>query len=300
MKVISINNEKGGVGKSFCAGNLAAGLSQKGYRVLLIDADPQHNISSQLMIKDETSQANKLQAFLHSLQNCRREDDELLDGLNQLEDFLNAQEDDLHGLAEVFMSPGTIRKNIHPTLYEGLSILPASHALSTSDYFLKNRPEASTTLRQALSKVRNDFDFCIIDNSPFESAITYNSLYACTNVGDIVIIPVKMDFECWEGMAHTLRTLITIMENRPEISPDVKILPTMTTRTKLCSLGVETLRTLFPDEMLESTVRYQASPVERTSFDDGLLMGTRSSDIKKSGLYQDYERFIHEIEEILR
>lgn len=295
MKTFSIINEKGGVGKSSVALNLAYGLSQKGNRVLLIDLDPQHNVSSKLIKREEEIDCSRLQKFKTKIE--RMDDISFSRSIQLLGDFLKYVDDEEQfvDLSMVLKDPNRIHEAICKTRYANLDLIPATHKLSITDYELKNMRYSEKQLRLALSKVKEFYDVVIIDNSPFESALTYNSIDACPYKGDYVIIPTKIDYESWEGMYHTLHTLLNAQTSPySDLDFDVMILPTMTAHTKATKIGVETLKKLFPQFVFDQTIRFQSSPVEKTSFDNEILLASQQSQIKKTGVYHDYQAFIEE------
>ncbi|KKR84926.1 MAG: sporulation initiation inhibitor protein Soj [Candidatus Uhrbacteria bacterium GW2011_GWF2_41_16] len=141
--VISVVNQKGGVGKTTTSLNLAAFLADAGKFVLLIDLDPQANATSGLGIDYASIEAGVYEGML---------------GLRRL------------------------RELILPTIHEGLKIIPATPALSGAAIELVNAEEREHFLRKALLEVRNDYDYVIIDNPPSLGLLTVNALTAAESV----------------------------------------------------------------------------------------------------------------------
>jgi chromosome partitioning protein len=141
--IISVVNQKGGVGKTTTALNLAAFLASAGKFILLVDLDPQANATSGVGIDHKALPA---------------------------------------GVYEGLVGSHSLRNLIHPTAHEGLSILPATQALAGASVELVNMEEREHFLRKALLEVRNDYDYIFIDNPPSLGMLTINGLVAADSV----------------------------------------------------------------------------------------------------------------------
>lgn len=297
-KVISVMNEKGGCGKTAISLNLACGFANAGFKVLAIDNDPQHNLSSKLLDFDDENDSKVLDQLVNQstlIKNEKPGFEQLLSAIQALKDFVKVfEEKEVLSLSDVLLEPIKIKEAIRPSVVKQLDVLPSTHTLSVMDFTLKNLRNRDLRLRQAISYVDQIYDVIIIDNSPFESALTYNSLSACYKEGDLVLIPSKMDYENWEGVSQTIQTTLGWIEDCG-IDCDFKILANMVSRTKSSEKAIEIFRNLFEDRMFKTTIRYQAAPIQNTSFSNKILLDSPKYDLKKSGIYQDFMNLIDEL-----
>lgn len=163
-KIIAIANQKGGVGKTTTSINLSAALAELKKRVLVIDFDPQGNLTSGLGINKSDVESTAY---------------ELLLGLVDMEDTI------LH------------------TEYENLDLIPSNVELSAAEIELLDFEDREYILKNQVHKLKNEYDFIIIDCPPSLSLLTINSLVAA----DTVLVPVQCEYYALEGLTQVIKTI---------------------------------------------------------------------------------------------
>ena len=217
-KVISLVNQKGGVGKTTTSINLAASLGKLGKKTILIDLDPQGNTTTGL-------------------------------GINK-GDITYSIYDVLNGSIEP-------KKGIIKTKFTNLSIIPATINLAGLDIELVEKGYQNVTfkkneqLRDALEKIKDNYEYVIIDCPPSLGLITTNALVA----SDSVIIPVQCEFFALEGITQLLNTIIM---TQTRLNPNLKIegvlLTLLDSRTNLGLEVVEEVRKFFKDKVFNTII----------------------------------------------
>ena len=183
-KVIAITNQKGGVGKTTTTVNLGIGLAHEGYKVLLVDADPQGDMTKSLGITDPDSIEITISTLLMNVINDEPVDPE--------------------------------KVIIHCA--EWVDLIPSSIALSGTEMELFNAMCREKMLASFLERVKEqcDYDYIFIDCGPSLGLLNINALAA----SDSVIIPMEPSFKSVKGM----RQLMTSIERiRKKINPDLKV-----------------------------------------------------------------------------
>lgn len=192
--IISVSNQKGGVGKTTTTANLGIGLANSGKKVLLVDCDPQASLTVSLGY----SQPDELKITLTDL----------------LKKVL---------LDESFQPTDGILPHA-----EGVDLLPANIALSGMEVSLVNAMSRETILKQYLEPVRKSYDYILIDCMPSLGMLTINALAAA----DSVLIPVQAQYLPAKGMEQLLQTIGKVRRQiNPSLQIDGILLEMVDNRT---------------------------------------------------------------------
>lgn len=233
-KIIAIANQKGGVGKTTTAINLSGCLGVLEYKTLIVDADPQANATSGVGLDPKHTR---------NIYEC------LINDINP---------EDL----------------ILETDNPNLDILPSHIDLVGAELEMINLPNREHKLKQALEKIKDKYDFIIIDCSPSLGLITVNALTAA----DSVIIPVQCEYFALEGLGKLLNT-IKIVQGR--LNPDLEIegilLTMYDTRLRLANQVVEEVKMHFQELVFDTVIHRNTKLGEAPSFGETIIMHDAAS-----------------------
>lgn len=168
-RIIAIANQKGGVGKTTTAINLSACLSEKGQKVLAIDMDPQGNMSSGLGLDKDSIDKTIYDMII---------------GESDVEEVIN-----------------------HGTI-DNLDILPSNVDLSAVEIELIDVDNKEFVVRDAIQKIRDNYDYIIIDCPPSLSLLTINAM----TTADSVLVPIQCEYYALEGLSQLIHTVELVKE----------------------------------------------------------------------------------------
>ena len=235
-RIIALANQKGGVGKTTTAINLAAGLSEKGIKVLLVDLDPQGNASTGLGIEPES---RVLTTY------------------------------------DLILDEAPLDKVIQATAFPNLFLCPANSDLSSADMELVANEKRSFLLYDALRQpamATMGFDVVLIDCPPSLSLLTVNAMIACHSV----LVPLQTEFFALEGLSQLMLTIREVRQSgNPDLRIegvlltmyDGRNLSQMVEQDARANLGELVFETVIPRNVRVSEAPSYALPV--LSYDAG-------------------------------
>lgn len=240
-QVISVCNQKGGVGKTTTAVNLSSYLASLGKRVLLIDFDPQANASSGLGFSPKLSAQG-------GPASGREETKSVYHGIIGQENFENL---------------------IKKTFSENHYLIPSSQHLAGILVELVNLPEREYFLRKFINRFRHNFDYIFIDLPPSLSLLAVNGLVA----SDEVLMPIQSEYYSLEGLSQLLGIIDLINDNLGQrLKVAGAVLTMYDKREKLSREVAKNLRQYFPYKVFETEIPRCVALAEAPSFGKPIIL----------------------------
>lgn len=259
-EVIAIANQKGGVGKTTTTFNLGVALAHAGKRVLLVDSDPQGDLTTYMGIHDP----DNIPVTLSTLMERSIKDEDI----NSKEAILKHD--------------------------EGIDLIPSNLELSSMEVSLVNAMSREFTLRNCLSDIKDKYDYVLIDCMPSLGMITINAL-ACA---DKVIIPVQSEFLAAKGMSHLMNTVLKVRKQiNPNLKVGGILLTMVDGRTNLSKDIANELRSTYGTvfKLYDNQIPRGVKAAESSRMGESVLSYDSTSKVAQSYIdfakeVLDYER----------
>ena len=211
-RAIAIANQKGGVGKSTTAINLSSCLGAMGQKVLAIDLDPQGNTTSGLGVEKDAAENTVY---------------ELLLGECEVEECLQKLE------------------------FEGVSLIPSNVNLAGAEIELIGIEDKEYILQKKISKIRDQFDFIIIDCPPSLNMLTINAM----TTANTVLVPIQCEYYALEGLSQLMHTIELVQERlNPDLEMEGVVFTMYDARTNLSLQVVENVKDNLQERVYKTII----------------------------------------------
>ena len=199
-RIIAVANQKGGVGKTTTSINLSACLAEAGQKVLVVDVDPQGNTTSGLGV-DKNNVENTIY--------------------------------------EMMLGECTVEESILKDVLENLDVMPSNVNLAGAEIDLIGVDEREYILQKAMEKVRDNYDFIIVDCPPSLSMLTVNAMTAA----DTVLVPIQCEYYALEGLSQLIHTINLVKQRlNPDLEMEGVVFTMYDARTNLSLQVVENVK----------------------------------------------------------
>jgi chromosome partitioning protein len=249
-RVLAIANQKGGVGKTTTAVNLATALAACGKEVLIVDLDPQSNATTGL-----------------GLIRTSRE----------------------RSIYQVLVEGASLSGTIVETMVRGMALVPSSIELLGAEVELVGTARREFRLSEALARVKDEYDYILIDCPPALGLLTLNALVAA----DAVLVPLQTEFYALEGLSHLLRTVERVKRSfNPALEIQGIVLTMVDMRNNLSDMVARDVRAHLGSKVYDTVIPRNVRVSEAPSHGKPVLL----YDLRCTGS----TAYIHLASEVLR
>ncbi len=235
MPIWGVVNQKGGVGKTTTAVNLAAGLARRGHNTLLIDCDPQGNATTGLGLDKAKAPATLYEVLVDAVENPDAPT-AILEAISGVEDHLD--------------------------------LVPATLDLAGAEPILLNAVGKEIILREAIAPIVRRYEWIVLDAPPSLGLLTINILSAA----DAVVVPMQCEFYALEGLSQLMKTIEIV---RRRINPKVHIAKVLLTmfdpRNRLTFQVTDEVRGYFGDKVAKTIIPRNVRLSESPSFGEAAV-----------------------------
>lgn len=223
-RIIAIANQKGGVGKSTTAINLSACLAEMGEKVLTIDMDPQGNTTSGLGVEK------------NSVENT---------------------------VYELLLGECEIDQCMMPLEFENQTLIASNVNLAGAEIELIGIENKEFILKEAVQKIRDDFDYIIIDCPPSLSMLTINAM----TTADTVLVPIQCEYYALEGLSQLMHTIELVKERlNPTLEMEGVVFTMYDARTNLSLQVVENVKNNLNQNIYKTIIPRNVRLAEAPSY----------------------------------
>ena len=210
-KIISVANQKGGVGKTTTTVNLSTILAKKGKKVLLIDTDPQGNVTSGLGVSKDV----ELSVY------------------------------------DILIGDTEFDETLQETAIKNLKVCPSNISLAGAEVQLVSMMSREQRLKTKLDKIKDQYDYILIDCPPSLGLVTLNAFTA----SDSVLIPVQCEYFALEGLGQLLNTVNLVKKHlNKNLEIEGALLTMYDARTNLSNQVVKEVKKYFEDKVYKTVI----------------------------------------------